>query len=168
MTELKEKSTTLSLNRSNLSCNKSRTVKAFKRNGLKVFRPKLSVKDLEKKEKAEKSLKTKKALAWLIKTFPLSFNKNKIVLLSIGIRKEIMQEHKLAGGSKILGFGLNPVKRALRNWTTNLAYLNEASKKQSVRYDLSGSKSGNVTDHEREYSKIERNEIYNKKNTNRK
>lgn len=104
-------------------------------------------------ERKVKSVNTKSAMKWLVDTFPQTFNPKNVVILEIGIHRKLLEAHKAAGGAEVLGFGWNPLKRALLKWTSMPIYLRLVAKSNSKRICLDGSFSEVVSDEHRRIAK---------------
>ncbi|HIF9321640.1 TPA: ProQ/FINO family protein [Photobacterium damselae] len=100
-------------------------------------------------DKALKLEKISNARSWLISTFPYAFNPQMVRPLEIGIHKEIVAKHKEQGGCEALGFGWHPLKRALKQWTSQPQYISQLAAKSAKRFDLDGLYVDDVSDKER-------------------
>ena len=157
MIALKTKSKTLSLNR---TANPNATAKMALTRGKTMYKPaqrKQRAKSVAQisaaKEKAERALGMEHAQKWLSRSFPRIFDVNNVVPLEVGIRERILAEHKKAGGSETLGFGINPIKRYLRKWTNRASYIKKLTDTDLYRRSINGTIAGEVTDHQADVAK---------------
>ncbi|MEC6833039.1 ProQ/FINO family protein [Photobacterium toruni] len=159
MIESEPKSKTLTLKRDPL---KIKTGEKKPVRGKKVYKPtnnskrhQLSkAKLLDKQEKLQRKQNIEAAQKWLCRTFPKAFNLARLVPLEIGIHKIVMETHKSQGGSAVLGFGWQPIKRALRKWTSRPAYIRLLTEESLFRRSAVGGISGEVTEEQAIFAKI--------------
>ena len=158
MTELNQKLTgKLTLNRDKSESTKLKTG-YIKVRGKHVYTPIRSTKAQEqprkqlsrseKIEREELKLRNKNimdATKWLMSNYPKIFNQHRLVPLSVGIHRSLLEAHKKQGGAEKLGFGWNPLKRALRKWTHSTAYIKQLTDTDMLRRGLAGCIAGEVT-----------------------
>nr|WP_265414278.1 ProQ/FINO family protein [Photobacterium leiognathi] len=124
---------------------------------------------MARNEKQQRQDNIEKAQVWLCKTFPKVFNKTRLVPLEIGIHKKIAAVHKDQGGSDALGFGWQPLKRALRKWTSRPAYIRLLTEESLFRRSEVGGIAGEVTEEQAAIAKKAVNKLRAKrKKTNNK
>ncbi|UTM60471.1 ProQ/FinO family protein (plasmid) [Photobacterium sp. CCB-ST2H9] len=107
---------------------------------------------VEQQQKHVRKLKDASAQSWLQETFPHLFGA-KPVALCLNIHSDIYRVHRCSGGTNALGFGWNPLSRALKKWTRKPGYLRVVSAPGSMRYGIDGSPVELVSDDHRDYAK---------------